>query len=124
MAVLPKTQSDVGRANYYAAEALLAKTYMFDHNYTAALPLLTDLINNGTTAKGTKYGLGAFEDNFDPAKRNGPEAVFQVQMTANDGSGGQNGDEGEVLNFPAGTASSSDRLLRFLSAFLFTGKRL
>ncbi len=104
MAGLPKTQTQVGRANYYAAEALLAKTYMFDHQYATALPLLTDLINNGETAGGLKYALGAFEDNFDPIKRNGPEAVFQVQMTANDGSGGQNGDEGEVLNFPAGTA--------------------
>ena len=104
MAGLPKTQTQVGRANYYAAEALLAKTYMFDHQYATALPLLTDLINNGETAGGLKYALGAFEDNFNPIKRNGPEAVFQVQMTANDGSGGQNGDEGEVLNFPAGSA--------------------
>ena len=104
MSVLPKTQPQVGRANYYAAEALLAKAYMFDHKYSAALPLLTDLINNGTTSGGVKYALGAFEDNFNPIKRNGPEAVFQVQMTANDGSGGQNGDEGEVLNFPAGVA--------------------
>jgi len=99
---LPKTQSDAGRANYYAAEAFLAKTYMFDHQYTQALPLLNDLIENGTTSSGAKYALQAFEDNFDPIKRNGPEAVFQVQMTSNDGSGGQNGNEGEVLNFPAG----------------------
>ncbi len=103
MAGLPKTQAQKGRANYYAAEALLAKTYMFDHQYAMALPLLTDLMTNGETAGGIKYALGAFEDNFDPAKRNGAEAVFQVQMTANDGSGGQNGNEGEVLNFPAGT---------------------
>ena len=102
MQVLPKTQPQAGRANYYAAEAFLAKTYMFDHQYDKALPLLTDLIDNGETASGHKYALGSFEDNFDPAKRNGPEAVFQVQMTTNDGSGGQNGNEGEVLNFPAG----------------------
>lgn len=105
MSGLPKTQAQVGRANYYAAEALLAKAYMFDHQYATALPLLTDLINNGTTSGGLKYALGPFEDNFDPEKRNGPEAVFQVQMTANDGSGGQNGNEGEVLNFPAATTS-------------------
>ncbi len=104
MAGLPKTQAQLGRANYYAAEALLAKAYMFDHKYSSALPLLTDLIMNGTTSGGAKYALGAFEDNFNPTKRNNPEAVFQVQMTANDGSGGQNGDEGEVLNFPAASA--------------------
>jgi len=103
MAALPKTQPQVGRANYYAAEALLAKAYMFDHQYTKAKPLLDDLINNGTTSSGAKYALGAFSDNFNSVKRNGPEAVFQVQMTSNDGSGGQNGNEGEVLNFAAGT---------------------
>lgn len=102
MTALPKTQSQVGRANYYAAEALLAKAYMFDHQYSKALPLLTDLMTNGTTSGGLKYALGPFEDNFNPIKRNSAEAVFQVQMTTNDGSGGRNGNEGEVLNFPAG----------------------
>ncbi|MDQ2752328.1 MAG: RagB/SusD family nutrient uptake outer membrane protein, partial [Bacteroidota bacterium] len=82
MAGLPKTQAQAGRANYYAAEALLAKAYMFDHQYAKALPLLTDLMTNGVTSGGTKYALGAFEDNFDPIKRNSAEAVFQVQMTA------------------------------------------
>lgn len=102
MAVLPKKQGDVGRANYYAAEAFLAKTYMFAHKLTAAKPLLDDLINNGTTAGGTKYALGAFEDNFDAAHRNNPESVFAVQNTVQDGSGGQNSDQGNILNFAAG----------------------
>ncbi len=102
MSGLPKTQSQVGRANYYAAEAFLAKAYMFDHKYSDAKPLLDDLIANGETSGGLKYALEPFEDNFNPVKRNGPEGVFQVQMTSNDGSGGQNGNEGEVLNFPAG----------------------
>ncbi|HEX3934797.1 MAG TPA: RagB/SusD family nutrient uptake outer membrane protein [Puia sp.] len=102
MAVLPKTQSDVGRANYYAAEAFLAKAYMFDHQYTKAKPLLDDVINNGTTQSGAKYALGPFENNFDAAYRNNSESIFCVQMTTNDGSGGQNGNEGDMLNFAAG----------------------
>lgn len=102
MAVLPKTSTDPGRANYYAAEAFLAKTYMFAHQYAKALPLLTDLIANGTTAGGTKYALGAFEDNFDAAHRNNPESIFAVQNTVQDGSGGQNSDQGNILNFAAG----------------------
>ena len=106
MAGLPKTQPQVGRANYYAAEALLAKAYMFDHKYSLAQPLLTDLINNGMTAGGKKYALGTFADNFNPSIRNSAEAVFQVQMTTNDGSGGQNGNEGEMLNLPAGPYTS------------------
>jgi hypothetical protein len=106
MAGLPPTQNDIGRANFYAAEAFLAKTYMFDHNYTQALPLLTDLIDHGTTQGGAKYALGPFENNFDAAYRNNSESVFCVQMTTNDGSGGNNGDEGDALNFPAGTYTS------------------
>jgi starch-binding outer membrane protein, SusD/RagB family len=102
MAVLPKTQSQVGRANYYAAEAFLAKTYMFSHQYAKALPLLTDLMTNGQTSSGAKYKLGPFEDNFDAAHRNNAESVFCVEMTTNDGSGGWNSDQGDILNFAAG----------------------
>lgn len=107
MLVLPKgKQPEVGRANYYAAEAFLAKAYMFDHQYSKALPLLTDLIDNGVTSSGDKYALGPYEDNFDAAHRNNPESVFCVQMTVNDGSGGQNSDQGDVLNYAAGPYTS------------------
>jgi hypothetical protein len=106
MAVLPKTQPQIGRANYYAAEAFLAKAYMFDHQYSTALPLLTDLINNGETSGGAKYALGPYENNFNASTKNGPESVFAVQMTVNDGSGGNNGNGGDVLNYPAGTYTS------------------
>jgi starch-binding outer membrane protein, SusD/RagB family len=106
MAGLPPTQNDIGRANSFAAEAFLAKTYMFDHQYAKALPLLTDVITNGTTQGGAHYTLGAYEDNFNIANRNNSESVFCVQMTTNDGSGGNNGDEGDALNFPAGTYTS------------------
>lgn len=104
MTVLPKgAQPQVGRANYYAAEGFLAKTYMLAHQYSEALPLLTDLIDNGVTSSGAKYALGPYENNFDAAHRNNPESVFCVQMTANDGAGGQNSDQGDVLNYAAGT---------------------
>ncbi len=102
MAVLPKTQPQAGRANYYAAEAFLAKAYMYDHQYAKALPLLTDCINNGTTASGAKYALGPYSNNFNALTKNGPESVFAAQMSVNDGSGGQNDDAGDVLNFPGG----------------------
>jgi hypothetical protein len=106
MAVLPKTQPQKGRANYYAAEALLAKAYMYDHQYALALPLLTDLITNGNTSDGTKYALGPYENNFDASTKNGPESVFAVQMTVKDGSGGNNGNPGDALNFAAGPYTS------------------
>ena len=87
MAALPATQSQKGRANKYAAEAFLAKTYMFEHKYTEAQPLLNDVIANGMTANGKHYALTPnYEDNFDPAKKNNEESVFAVQMSVNDGA--------------------------------------
>ncbi len=106
MAVLPKTQSDIGRANYYAAEAFLAKALIFDHQYSTALPLLNDIISNGVTSSGAAFKLGPYEDNFDASHRNNPESVFCIQMTTNDGSGGQNSNPGDILNFAAGTYTS------------------
>jgi hypothetical protein len=102
MAVLPKTQSDIGRANYYAAEAFLAKAYMYDHKYSTALPLLTDVITTGKNTQGQTFALGAYEDNFNASTRNNRESVFCIQMTVNDGSGGQNSNPGDILNFAAG----------------------
>jgi len=106
MAVLPATQPQIGRANKYAAEAMLAYANMFDHKYSAAIPLLTDLITNGVTSGGAKYALEPYENNFNAAFNNGPESVVAVQMTVNDGSGGNNGNPGQTLNFPAGTYTS------------------
>ena len=107
MTVLPKTQPQAGRANYYAAEAFLAKAYMYDHQYSKALPLLTDCIQNGTTASGAKYALEPYNNNFNASTKNGPESVFAAQMTVNDGSNGQNDDSGDVLNYPGGGTYTS-----------------
>ncbi|HEX3933815.1 MAG TPA: RagB/SusD family nutrient uptake outer membrane protein, partial [Puia sp.] len=91
-----------GRANKYAAEAFLARALMFDHNYAAANTALKDIIANGVTDLGAHFALNAnFNNNFDAAMKNGPEAVFAVQMSVNDGSGGNNGNPGDILNFPA-----------------------
>jgi starch-binding outer membrane protein, SusD/RagB family len=109
MAGLPATQSQVGRANKWAAQAFLAKTYMQEGTagYALAKPLLDDLIANGVTAGGAHYALSAnYEDNYNAVKKNGPESVFAVQMTVNDGSNGNNDDAGEGLNFAAGTYTS------------------
>jgi starch-binding outer membrane protein, SusD/RagB family len=97
---LPVTQSQIGRANKYAAEAYLAKAYMYEHKYSAALPLLTDLITNGKTAGGIKYKLvDKFNDMFNAATKNNSESVFACQNSVNDGSGAANANDGDVLNF-------------------------
>ncbi|MEP7269821.1 MAG: RagB/SusD family nutrient uptake outer membrane protein, partial [Saprospiraceae bacterium] len=101
---LPNTQSQVGRVNKWAAQAFLAKAYMFQDKYSAAKPLLEDLIANGVTAKGDKYALVNFESNFNAQTKNGPESVFACQMSVNDGSQ-LNGNFGDVLNFPNGNGA-------------------
>jgi hypothetical protein len=100
---LPATQSQVGRANSWAAKAYLAKAYMFEHKYEQAKPLLQDVIEHGVTASGIKYDLNAnFFDNFNAATKNNQEDVFSLQQSVNDGAQGANGNYGDVLNFPYG----------------------
>jgi hypothetical protein len=102
VAVLPTTQTQIGRANKYAAEAFLAKAYMFDHKYAEAKAALADVIANGVTSGGAKYALEPYSNNFNPSTKNGPEAVFSVQMSVKDNAGGANGNVGDALNFPSG----------------------
>jgi hypothetical protein len=104
---LPHTQEEIGRANKWAAEAFLAKVYMQQYKLTEAKPLLEDLINNGVTSSGAKYALEPkFSDLFRASHRNGPEGVFQVQMSVNDGGEGRNGNEGMSFNYPGKVGTS------------------
>lgn len=102
---LPETQPNIGRVNKWAAMAFLAKAYMYQQKYDSALPLLINIITNGTTSNGTPYSLDAtYESNFNPAQKNSAESVFACQASVNDGSStatnGGNGDTGDELNFP------------------------
>lgn len=99
---LSPTKAQAGRANSWAAKSFLAKVYMFQNKFTEAKPLLEDIMANGLTASGQKYELVNFSDNFNPSKKNGPESIFAVQSSVNDGSGGFNGNNGDILNFPGG----------------------
>ncbi|HXB34332.1 MAG TPA: RagB/SusD family nutrient uptake outer membrane protein [Puia sp.] len=106
VANLPTTQPNAGQANKYAAEAFLAKAYLYQGKYDSALTLLNDLIANGVTAKGMAYGLQAnYAQNFNPnpAAKNSSESIFAVQESVNDGSGPAGGiSYGDNLNFPYG----------------------
>jgi len=107
MNALPNTQAQLGRPNKYAAEAFLAKTYMFDHKYQQAQPLLADLINNGVNSQGVKYALMQhYADNFNPSTKNGSEGVFVIQAYVHNDSNGQDGNAADVLNFPDGGPAS------------------
>ena len=91
---LPETQIDLGRPNKWAADIYYAKILIYracegeyPDGFDEALPILTDAIDNGVTAKGQKYDLLAnYHDNFDAATENGPESVWAVQLSLNDGT--------------------------------------
>ncbi len=107
---LPSTQPQVGRINKWGAEAFLAKVFMFEKKYSAAKPLLDELISNGNTSDGLKYNLINYGSNFNPGQnhKGDAEGIFTVQMSVNDGSGNaqnaglgiSNGNYGDLLNFP------------------------
>ncbi|CAL1516360.1 RagB/SusD family nutrient uptake outer membrane protein [Chitinophaga sp. MM2321] len=103
---LPETQGgDVARVNKWAAQIYLAKSYLYEKKYQEAFTLFQDAIVKGKTSAGVGYNLSTrFENNFDAAAKLGnPEAVFYIEMTANDGTGSiANANPGEMLNFPYG----------------------
>lgn len=106
---LPETQPNIGRVNKWAAMAMLAKAYMFEHKYNDAKALLDQVIANGATSSGQKYALVNYESNFNAQQKNGSESVFACQMSVNDGSStandGGNGNMGDVLNYPNGAGA-------------------
>jgi len=98
---LPASQSDKGRVNLWAAKSLLAKTYLFQAKFSQAKTLLTDIIANGMTSDGQKYGLDAnFRDAFDVKTKNSKESVFAVQHSVSTASNNQNSAQGEAFGHP------------------------
>jgi starch-binding outer membrane protein, SusD/RagB family len=109
---LPVTQSQSGRANKLAAQAYLAKVRLFQaytqdatHHVTGinasrlqeVVTLTQAVISSG------KYSLSSdIANNFLPETENGPESVFAIQFTINDGttSGRLSFEDG--LNYPHG----------------------
>lgn len=99
---LPPTQAQVGRVNSWVAKAFLAKTYMQQAKLAEALPVLTDIIDNGLSVKGAKLDLmPKFFDLFRSETENGVESLFDVQMSVNEqASQGANGNDGVNFNYP------------------------
>jgi len=95
---LSATKAQVGRASKWSAKAMLAKTHMYQSDYTAAKPLLVDIVTNGPFSLVANY-----HDNFRIATENNSESVFEVQMSVADGGSGENGSWGDNLNFPYGS---------------------
>lgn len=92
---LPWSQPEIGRVTKGAALSLLGKAYLFQQKYAAAQAALTQVIESG------RYQLlPAYQDNFNIETRHNKEAVFVVQQSVNDGAMGENGNLGDLLNYP------------------------
>jgi len=83
IANLPDRPTELGRAYAWAAKALKAKIYMQLGRMADAKPILADLLNNGYTASGLKYGLtDDMNDNWDCEMDNrSVESIFEIQFT-------------------------------------------
>jgi len=105
---LPDDMDAIGRFNGTVSKVLLAKALMqMNHDYAGALVLLADVKTNGTKPDGSPIGLApTYGEIFDIVNRNGIEAVYTIQYSVNDGSGGWNGGYGEALNFPYKSGAS------------------
>lgn len=105
---LPDNMGQIGRFNGTVTSVILAKALMqMKGDFAGAKTLLASVIASGTKPDGSAIGLETlYGDIFDAANRNGIEAVYTVQYSVNDGSGGWNGGWGEVLNFPYKSGAS------------------
>ena len=103
---LPATQSQVGRVNSWAAKAMLAKVYMYQNKFAPAKALFDDVIANGVTSNGLKYGLVPYYDDMFRGKNdNHQESIWAYQSAANTGSIANANPEFQ-LNFPYNTGPS------------------
>ncbi len=96
--VLPDTQSEPGRPTKWAAKAYLCKTYLYQQKWGEANAAADEVISNGG------YSLMEnFNEIFLPENDNGPEIVFAIQYSINDGSPrNYNGSIGDRLMPPGG----------------------
>ncbi|HJT73238.1 MAG TPA: RagB/SusD family nutrient uptake outer membrane protein [Chitinophaga sp.] len=107
---LPDVQPETGRANKFAAKAYLAKTLLYQAYRQDENNMVTDIdasmlqqvntlcdevINSG------RYQLSAdYANNFLAANDNGPESVFAIQYSKNDGTPKGRLDYGHALDYP------------------------
>ena len=95
---LPVTQGSVGRATKGAAQAYMGKVLIYTGDYAKAKEQFDAVVNSGT------YELSpCFHDVFTTDGENGPEMIFSIQASVNDGAtDGDNGNFADRLNHPHG----------------------
>ncbi|NLU93157.1 RagB/SusD family nutrient uptake outer membrane protein [Chitinophaga sp. Ak27] len=107
---LPDIQPEAGRANKFAAKAYLAKTLLYqaykqdDNNNVTSIDaamlqqvnsLCDEVINAGKYQLSTDYA-----NNFLSKTENGPESVFAIQYSKEDGTPKGRLDYGHALDYP------------------------
>jgi len=109
---LPETQPELARANKFSAQAYLAKLRLYqayeqDNTHhvtkinTARLQEVVTLTD--AVIKSGKYSLSPdIADNFLPETENGPESIFAIQFTINDGTTAGRLSYEDGLNYPHG----------------------
>ncbi len=108
---LPLNMAQVGRFNRTVSQVILAKALMqMKQDWAGAKTLLVAVVGADVATLGNAAGMkpngtpiklaATYGEIFDIANRNGDEAIYTVQYSVNDGSGGANAGNGEVLNFP------------------------
>lgn len=116
-ALLPATQPEKGRANKYAAMAYQAKVTLYRayrqnaDNTVASIDreLLTKVVALCDEVAKGGYGLLAdFQWLSEVEHENGPESVFAVQYSKNDGTANGRINWSNLLNAPKGPAYSGD----------------
>ncbi len=79
---MEEAPTEIGRASRWAAKAFLARVHLFQSEYSAAKPLLDDIINNGPFEL-----MDHFYDNHNEEHQNNKESIFEIQYSVNDGAG-------------------------------------
>lgn len=100
---LPETQSQAGRVNKWAAASYLGKAYLYQKKWAEAKSTFDQVVANGQTTNGKKYGLvSSYSQIYNAANDNHEESIFAVQAANNSGST-NNANYFDDLNYPYNT---------------------
>jgi hypothetical protein len=93
VANLPPKQADKGRPTSWAAKTYLARVYLMQGKYAAAMPLLQDVYSNGGFTL-----VPQFNQNYLISSVNNTESIFEIQFSVNSGFSSYNANYGDALN--------------------------
>ncbi len=87
-----KINGESGRMDKNIAKAYLGKVYVYQSKWAEALALFTDVL------AGKDITSMPFENNFDPTKEDGPEALMVSKHAINSNGAGDNANVGDMLS--------------------------